>query len=152
MKKLLITIIAVLATVTAAGAAGTMTGGAAGDWADIGHGQWAITISWLDDTAGTTGTIYVPAKLYGLWAGAGITDPGTTAPTDNYDISVTSAVTSRWAGLDIFDGNLLNRDTATTEKSTWSFAPFPVYGPLTFTLSGNAVNNATGTLTIILSE
>jgi hypothetical protein len=134
-----------------ADAAGTMTGGAANTWVDIGNGNYAITVSWVDDTAGTTGTIYVPASMYGMWAGVAITDPGTTAPTALYDIVLSSTVSSRWASLDIFDGNLMNRSATVTEKATWSMAPFPLYGPITFTLSGNAVNNATGTLTLILT-
>lgn len=152
MKRLAIVFVLILALCANAGAAGTMTGCAASDWVDIGNENWACTLSWTDDTNGTTGTIYVPASLYGLWAGAAITDPGSTAPTDNYDIVISSTVSSRWTGLDILDGNLLNRDASTTEKSTWSMAPFPIYGNLTFTLSGNAVNNATGTLTLILAK
>lgn len=151
MKKLIIAILIFIPCIVHA--AGTLTGcSSATDWADIGNGNWACTVTWVDDTNGTTGTIIVPPKLYGTWAGAGITDPGSTAPTDNYDIIVSSTVSNHWSALDIFDGNLLNRDTSTTEKATWSYAPFPVYGPLTFTLSGNAVNNATGTLTLILSD
>lgn len=152
MRRIVLAVLFVVCIAVNSFAAGTMTGGAASDWVDIGNGQWAVTVSWTDDTAGTTGTIYVPAALYGLWAGCIITDPGSTAPTDNYDIVVSSSITSRWAALDIFDGNALNRDSAMTEKSTWSMAPMPLYGTLTFTLSGNAVNGATGTVTIILSE
>lgn len=153
MKRLLFAVFVLLAAAVPANAAGTLTGCTAQtDWADVGNGNWACTVTWVDDTSGTTGTILVPPKLYGTWAAVGVTDPGATAPTDNYDIVVSSTVSGHWAALDVFDGNLLNRDSSATEKATWSYAPFPAYGSLTFTLSGNAVNNATGTLTIILSD
>ena len=68
-----------------------------------------ITFAWLsDDTAGTaTGTTTFPydGKLITL-----VTDPGTAAPTDNYDVTVTDA-----DGHDVLVGAGANRDTANTE-------------------------------------
>ena len=40
-----------------------------------------------------------------------VTAPGTTAPTDNYDITIVS-----WLGLDLLQGFGADRDTATVEQ------------------------------------
>jgi hypothetical protein len=77
------------------------------------------------------------------------TNPGTTAPTDNYDITLVST-----GGIDIGCAKLMNRDETNTERVSVSSATlvYPmVIDSFTFTLSGNAVNGATGTLKLIFS-
>ena len=74
-----------------------------------------------------------------------ITNPGSTAPTDNYDISLLHPSDST---ADIASSLLGNRDTANTEVAitTISGMAAPVFiGPGTYTLSiaNNAVNSAT---------
>lgn len=77
------------------------------------------------------------------------TNPGSTAPTDDYDITITDS-----DGLDLAGGYLLNRDASTTEKVNigdsaahgFSF----ITGDLTVTISNNSVNSATGTIRLIL--
>lgn len=68
-----------------------------------------VTFDWLsDDTLGTaTGSTTHPydGKIITL-----VTDPGTAAPTDNYDVTVTDA-----DGHDVLVGAGANRDTANTE-------------------------------------
>ena len=75
----------------------------------------------------------------------GVTDPGATAPTDNYDITIVDEY-----GSDIFGATLTNRDTTNTEEATpliggTSYGSRLVTGDLTFTLTNNSVNEAVGT-------
>ena len=146
MKRILILTAAfTLLFVQSVFGAGAMTGGA-DPWVPIGDtGIYYKTVTFTDDTTGTTGTITMGTNiaLFGAWIYCATTDPGTTAPTDNYDIVVSKA-----NGVDVFGGNLMNRDTANTETAFPASGYEVLDGNLTFTLSNNAVNNATGTLTI----
>jgi hypothetical protein len=81
-----------------------------------------------------------------------VTNPGSTAPTDNWDIVLNSDSDT---SLDHFAGTLLNRDTANTEAvyPLVSGAACPIWlEPKTYSLaiSGNSVNSATGQITIYL--
>jgi hypothetical protein len=73
-----------------------------------------------------------------------ITNPGATAPTDNYDITLVDV-----DGADRLQGVGMNRDTANTEQAAVVFsgtALHPVVDAgetLTLTIAGNAVNSAT---------
>lgn len=67
-----------------------------------------IIFAWTSSAAGAadaTTTAAYDGKLVTL-----ITDPGATAPTDNYDVVVTDA-----DGHDVLVGQGANRDTANTE-------------------------------------
>lgn len=65
-----------------------------------------------------------------------VTDPGSPAPTDNYDITITDA-----RSMDLLSGAGANRDTSTTENASPT-APIPINGAVTFNLSNNSVNSA----------
>ena len=71
------------------------------------------------------------------------TNPGATAPTDNYDITLEDG-----DGHDVLEGVGANRDTATTEKANVIFSGTSVHPPvafsdtLTFKLANNSVNSA----------
>lgn len=68
----------------------------------------------------------------GVYAGrviALVTDPGTTAPDDNYDITITDA-----EGYDVMQGAGANRDTANTETAVPAAASV-AFGPLTLNVS-----------------
>jgi len=75
-----------------------------------------------------------------------VTDPGSAAPTDNYDIYFYDV-----SGIDAAQGQLNNRDTSTTEernKGDTSFdAPFMISGDITLSIT-NAGNSKTGTIYI----
>lgn len=79
-----------------------------------------------------------------------ITDPGATAPTDNYDITLLDG-----NGLDVLQGVGANRDTANTEAAPIVFTGTSVHpvvdesDVLTLTIANNAVNSATITVTLI---
>lgn len=107
---------------------------------------YKTTVSWTaDDSDGSVdnGTIGLPDPCYMF---IGITDPGSTAPTDNYDIVVTDSL-----GADVFGTALNNRDTTTSEQAApiigGTYGGRLAEGELTFTLTNNSVNSATGTLT-----
>ncbi len=93
-----------------------------------------ITFDWLsDDAAGTaTGTTAAAydGKIITL-----ITDPGTAAPTDDYDVTVTDA-----DGHDVLVGAGANRDTANTELVAEALLGAVAVSKLTVNISnaGNA--------------
>lgn len=70
-----------------------------------------VTFGWTsaaDGTASGTTTATFDGQIIGL-----VTDPGATAPTDNYDIVINDA-----DGVDVLLGAGANRDTANTEYVT----------------------------------
>lgn len=69
-----------------------------------------ITWTWTSATGGTA-SLVTPEPVYGEVV-ALLTDPGTPAPTDNYDITITDA-----DGYDVMQGAGANRDTANTETA-----------------------------------
>jgi hypothetical protein len=79
-----------------------------------------------------------------------ITDPGTTAPTDNYDITLVDG-----NGLDVLQGVGANRDTANTESAAIVFSSTSINpvvdesDTLTLTIANNSVNSATITITLV---
>lgn len=78
---------------------------------------------------------------FGVWGTllALQTNPGSTAPTDNYDITLVDS-----DGSDRLDSVGLNRDTSTTERVPITGAPWVARGEvLTLTIVSNSVNSAT---------
>jgi len=71
------------------------------------------------------------------------TNPGATAPTDNWDVVINDA-----EGADVLQGAGANRDTTTTEKAgiffsgTSSHPPVDKTDTLTLVITGNSVNSA----------
>jgi len=92
-------------------------------------------------TANTTGTVQTTYNVNGLVYMVE-TDPGSPAPTDNYDLTLTNE-----NGIDIMGGALANRDTSNTERAFplvgTSDAVVPNKGKLTLGVTGNEVANAT---------
>lgn len=74
-----------------------------------------------------------------------VTDPGSTAPTDNYDITLVDS-----NNMDVMGDNLLNRDTSNSEQASPSETPRYVNGDLTMNITNNAVNSATLTVTLYI--
>ena len=111
--------------------------------------KWkVVTITWTAHTNGTVTseafsdngfTQDIPANIQ-----YAVTDPGATAPTDNYDITITDAL-----GNDVFGGELMNRDTSTSESAEPAIPYIRVnLKDLNFNLSGNSQNGATGVVKI----
>lgn len=112
-----------------------------------------LTVSITDDGSGTTVAL-VSTDVMGYFLCAMETNPGSTAPTDNYDIVINSA-----GGADILGGAGANRDTATTEiayptidSTSGQKGCVPVDGALSLVLSGNSVANATVEIKLFLAR
>ena len=106
-----------------------------------------FVVSWTSATGGA-GTLSIP-DMNG-WLIKIVTDPGATAPTDDYDITLVDENSA-----DALQSLGLNRDTANTE-STYMFvsgAPTPIYlsGTHTFTLA-NAGDEKVGTCTFYMVD
>lgn len=71
------------------------------------------------------------------------TDPGTTGPTDNYDIVYNTS-----SGVDVMGGACAKRDTSNTERAVPALSGW-VDGTLTQVVTNNAVNSATFTSKIV---
>lgn len=77
------------------------------------------------------------------WIFLAETNPGSTAPTDNYDIVLNNA-----NGIDVMGGTLMNRDTSNSEAAVPAISGWCDGGSLTMVTSNNSVNSATFTLTL----
>jgi len=112
-----------------------------------------LTVSITDDTAGTTVAL-AETDVLGYWLCAMETNPGSTAPTDDYDIVINTA-----GGADLLGGAGANRDTANTEiayptvdSTTGQKGCVPINSALSLVLSGNSVNNATVAIKLFLTR
>jgi hypothetical protein len=99
-------------------------------WGD--HARLSIFTVTLTTATGGTGSIAIP-NMDG-WLMKVVTNPGATAPTDDYDITLIDDL-----GVDAAASLLLNRDTTNTEMVTTfvSGAPTPLFlaGTHTFTVA-----------------
>lgn len=115
-----------------------------------------VVESWTGDSADGT----VPDRSLGLYGYVEkvVTNPGSTAPTSNYDIAIGDWTDS---ALDVLAGALANRHTTSTEQvypriagtigTVSSYRPF-LAGQYTISVSNNSVNSATGTIEIYLAK
>ena len=146
MKRVFLTLLFILLSVSVCFAAGSscrVTGDSGVDGL-----LRRIDIAWTaDDADGSIPncTINLGQKYY-YYLYRAVTDPGATAPTDNYDI----VVNDEW-GFDHADGGLANRDASTTERSQF-FVFEPTVGNLTVQFSNNSVNSAVGELVLIFTK
>lgn len=109
-----------------------------------------IVCDWIGDA--TNGS--VPATVIKTFAGVVlrvVTDPGTTAPTTLYDITLTDV-----NGLDVLNGNGADRSATVTEQCFPTVATVPVecpvVGALTLTITNNIVVSATGSVIVYIRE
>lgn len=100
-----------------------------------------VLLTCTGGTAGDAGTIANTTILPKRgWIFLAETSPGTTGPTDNYDIVLNNA-----AGVDVMGGALMNRDTANTERAIPAVSGW-VDGVLTMTVTNNSVSASTYTV------
>jgi hypothetical protein len=105
-----------------------------------------ITLAVTTHTDGTVTAYALTKKVSGRLL-ALETDPGSTAPTDNYDLTITDA-----NGLDVLQGVGANRHTTTTQMAAIVFSGTSVHPPvamgdtLTLNVTNNSVNSATFTV------
>lgn len=158
MKKFILAIFMILLSANVALAADAGTWTIAYDSVNPSSAIKTITFSW---TAAADGTVEytIPATYtsggvttkpreymegyYIYWVE---TNPGSTAPTDNYDIVLNSS-----GGADLFRSKLINRDEANTEVVKGLNVPCDGTA-MTFVISNNAVNAATGTIKLYLAR
>lgn len=80
-----------------------------------------------------------------------VTDPGSPAPTDDYDLTISDA-----DGVDVMGGTLGNRDTANSEQALpligAGYGTVRVDSVLTLAGSGNSVNSAVITVKVYVSK
>lgn len=110
-----------------------------------------VTIDWVaDDADGSVPALSLPLAGFLLKA---ITNPGSTAPTANYDIALGDPEDS---ALDAFAGALQNRHTTTTEQVyplvTGAAIPIFLSGTYSLALTNNSVNSATGRIILYLVD
>lgn len=123
------------------------------------NGIRKLTFAWTADSgAATVPDTELTADQYAFISGrnlfAAVTVPdGTTAPTAGYGITFSDA-----NGLDLLGGVLSGRSATAAEREVPKAAP-SVYGgvtvdngPMTFALTGNAVNSAEGICILYFSE
>lgn len=110
-----------------------------------------ITVAWTAHTDGsvTAETIDVDPQGYVFMV---VTNPGGTAPTAAYDITITDA-----DGVDIMGGTLANRSATASEQavpavSTGIYGGRYVTTAPTLTIANNSVNGATGTVVIYVAR
>lgn len=110
----------------------------------LGFGIYEHTIRWTaDDSTGAVNSVNIPELQGAVFLG--LTIPSSvTAPTDQYDITLTDKY-----GVDVFGGVLANRSATANKQVTPKIGS--AYGTrysksrLTFALSNNSVNSAQGT-------
>lgn len=110
-----------------------------------------VTCDWVaDDTTGAVPTLSLPLDGYVVKV---ITNPGSTAPTSNYDITLTDPEDS---SLDAMASLLLNRHTSTTEQvyPLISGGSIPIFlsGTYGLAVANNSVNSATGRIIFYLVD
>ena len=129
-------------------------------YGDCEAGPNKITLTWVSAAAGTVtqnicavftaaqkalGIMNVrPTKLRGFIVKVD-TNPGATAPTDNYDITLTNA-----DSVDVMEGALANRDTANTEQVIPSDPPY-IDSELTLNIA-NAGDTKGGVIVIYMAN
>ena len=145
MRRILLAVVIVaLALVAPVSAAGTVTQ----THYTIGNIRKIVFTCTADASDGSFPSTALTAKIEGRLI-ALETDPGSTAPTDNYDIAITNG-----AGADVLQGLGANRDTANTETaqivvSGTSLRPtVDESETLTLAITNNSVNSATIVITL----
>src|SRR5688572_22645345 len=110
---------------------------------DLGNYGRKIVCTWVAHTDGSFTATEI--RLGGLVTKV-VTNPGSTAPTANYDIACGDPSDT---ALDVFDSDLLNRHTTNTEQvyPVATNATMPVLvDKCTLQITNNAVNGAGGTI------
>jgi hypothetical protein len=110
-----------------------------------GNDMFIISLDWIAATDGTF-TSYVlksptPGCLFYV-----ITNPGSPAPTDNYDITVLNS-----DGIDMAGGQLVDRDTANSEDVKLATVRCS-YDTVTVTISNNSEALAAGTIRLFFGR
>jgi len=123
------------------------------DYQNIPGGK-ILVFSWTAHTTGAFTAVETTAIIHGYITEV-ITDPGATAPTDDYDITLTCTT---MGGLDLMGTALTNRDTTTTEVAVPYFSAQNIYGwsrvdgKITLNITNNSTNAGNGTVYVFIVE
>jgi hypothetical protein len=147
MKRIIAVIALMMLMASFACAAGSVT--FTTEFPNRDRGYAIITISWTGDAStGSVPSTEFPdiSSIRGYYIIKASTKPGTVNPTALYDIAINNEIG------DIMGGALGNLAAATASTNISPLdsggmpALVPVDGPLTFVLTNNSVNSATGTV------
>jgi len=94
----------------------------------------------------------ITEAINGLYITEVRTNPGTTGPADNYDITIKDT-----DGIDLMGGSLTDRDTTNSEAaipaiSSGVYQDRPIDGILSLTISGNTTNAASTAVKVFLKR
>ncbi len=104
------------------------------------HGVRKITASWTSSAGGAaTDTVTIDGAIVRV-----VTNPGATAPTANYDVTLIGP-----DGEDLAAGELADRHTSNTEQVFLTDTPFH-YGDITVTIA-NAGDTKQGTVVLYVA-
>lgn len=106
-----------------------------------------VNIAWTADVAAATVPDTALNDLNGYLVKV-ITNPGSTAPTANYDIMLLDYDDST---VDAANAAIINRHTTSSEIVLPTVPPL-LCGNYTFNLTNNAVNSATGVCILFIEE
>lgn len=110
-------------------------------------GVHRLEIEWTAHTDGLY-TSFTTRAINGVIMGV-LTDPGSTAPASNYDITLKNSY-----GLDVMGGALANRSATVTEyiepynATQNTYRSMPNHGALTLAISTIVTNSGTGKVVI----
>lgn len=120
-------------------------------WSNVTNNTQSLIFSWTGDS--TNGSVPATAcnRAIDGYIILVITNPGSTSPTPDYDITLTDD-----DGVDVMGGQLMNRDASNTEqvipKTGNIIQKRWVSGYITLNLSNNSVASATGTVEIFIQR
>lgn len=101
-----------------------------------------VELSWTDNATASFDDYAITSDVAGKVL-LGVLDPGSTAPTNLYDVQLVDA-----DGVDIFGGDLLNGDNVTSTQAEpqmgAGYGARPVVGGLTLDIDNQSVGSATG--------
>lgn len=144
----ILTIVLFLLIPAYAFSAGTVTQA----WTQCTKNVECLAYTWTADASAATVPATASNKSIDGYVIQVVTNPGSTAPTDDYDITLTNS-----DGADVMGGALANRDTANSEIAIpkvdgTNYADAWVSGTLTLNISNNSVNSATGVVRVYIKR
>lgn len=154
MKKIVLALLLVMGVAGSAYGAGTVAITTTNFGPESPSKYYTVTYTWTADASDGSVPATAAQFPYGGYIVRVVTNPGTNAPSDNYDLTLTDA-----DGVDVVGGALANRDTSNTESvvpivdSVNSiYGGSLVAGSITMNLTNNSVNSAGGTLVIYVER
>lgn len=149
MIKKIFLLIVVVTVLLAASLPGLAAESVTQTWINCTAKVECLTFAWQADSNGALTATASNRSIDGYIIQI-VTNPGDTAPTDNYNITLNNS-----DGADVCGTVLANRDTANSEIALpkpdgTNFADAWISGILTLAVTGNSVDSATGTVKVYI--